>query len=118
MPLDWDRWLSEWLGAELRTGSGEADPWFTDPLTIQEFETLRSEAPVGLEVMAGSTTWIDDQEHINGLIVGDRESNEVVILGRPPDADGWEELGAMAGRQARQKLAEANAEWDGTSYRR
>ncbi len=118
MVRDWHRWLSEWLGVQLRTGAGGHDPWFTDPLTIQEFETLRSETPAGLEVMAGSTIWIDDQEHINGLIVGDRESNEVVILGRPPDADGWEELGAMAGRHAREKLAEAIAEWEGESYRR
>jgi len=89
---------------------------FTQPLTIEEFERLRDDAPDGLEVLAGATVWLDDQERINGLLIGDRDSNEIVVFTCPPDADEWEELGAMPEAEARETLRAEVDTWDPDAY--
>lgn len=89
----WRQWLSRTFGVPGRGGDERTnEPRFADPLTIDEFETLRDEAPTGMEVMSGSTTWMDDQERITALVLGERTSNEAVLLRHPLDADGWEEF--------------------------
>lgn len=110
------RWLRRWLGAGGDDGDAPDDPPFTGPLTIEQFELLRDEAPPGLEIISGSTVWFDGREHINGLIVGDRDSNEVIALGCPPDGDGWEEFEAAPAEAARGKLGQAIEDWEQNDY--
>ena len=111
------QWLADTLGADLRAGSEEViEEAFTQPLTIEEFERLRDDAPDGLEVLAASTVWIDDVERINGLLIGDKASNDVVVFTCPPDADEWEELGAMPEDEARETLRTEIDNWDPDGY--
>lgn len=89
----WREWLSRTFGVTSQGGEEPTtEPRFADPLTIEEFETLRDEAPSGMEVLSGSTTWIDDQERITALVIGERTSNEALLLRHPPDAEGWREF--------------------------
>lgn len=111
------RWLADTLGADLRAGSEEVlEVAFTEPLTIEEFEQLRDNAPDDLEVLAGSTVWIDDQERINGLLIGDQGSNEVIVFTCPPNGDEWAELGAMPEAEARESLRAEVDTWDPDGY--
>lgn len=117
MDRTWRQWLARTLGI---TGQSEADPprepRFTEPLTIEQFETLRDEAPEGMEILSGSTTWIDDQERITAVIIGDRTSNKVVFVGYPPGSDGWKEFGDGHLGTARGQLAQAMSEWENDPY--